>query len=79
MADSRNGVGNLNDSRLFEVTIRMWRYGRGQRRRVTVAEAELQRKAAISDARKRADDTVKQASQGGARGRLLLETGPGRG
>ena len=80
VADSRNGAGN--GSRLYEVNIWMWRYwpyGRGQPRRVTVAEAELQRKAAISDARKRADDTVKQASQGGARGRLLLETGPGRG
>ena len=38
----------------------MWRYGRGQPRRVTVAEAELQRKAAISDARKRAAGTMKR-------------------
>ena len=38
----------------------MWRYDRGQPRRVTVAEAELQRQAAISDARKRATDTMKR-------------------
>ena len=48
VADSRNGAGN--GSRLYEVNIWMWRYGRGQLLRVTVAEAELQRKAAISDA-----------------------------
>ena len=58
MADSRNGAGN--GSRLYEVNIWMWRYGRGQPRRVTVAEAELQRKAAISDARRRAADTMKR-------------------
>ena len=38
----------------------MWRYGRGQPRRVTVAEAELQGKAAISDACTRAADTLKR-------------------
>ena len=38
----------------------MWRYGRGQPRRVTVAEAELQRKAATSDARRRAADTMSE-------------------
>ena len=58
VADSRNGAGN--GSRLYEVNIWMWRYGRGQPRRVTVAEAELQRKAAISDARRRAADTMKR-------------------
>ena len=56
VADSRNGAGN--GSRLYEVNIWMLRYGRGQPRRVTVAEAELQRKAAISDARKRAAGTT---------------------
>ena len=57
MAESRNGAGN--GSKLYEVNIWMWRYCRGQPRRVTVAEAELLRKAAISDARKRAADTMK--------------------
>ena len=57
VADNRNVVGN--GSRLYEVNIWMWRFGpgRGQPRRVTVAEAELQRKAAISDARRRAAGT----------------------
>ena len=58
MADSRNGAGN--GSRLYEVNIWMWRYGRGQPRRITVAEAELQRKAAISDARRRAADFMER-------------------
>ena len=56
VADSRNGAGN--GRRLYEVNIWMLRYGRGQPRRVTVAEAELQRKAAISDARRRAAGTM---------------------
>ena len=38
----------------------MRRYSRGQPRRVTVAEAELQQKEAISDARRRAADTMKR-------------------
>ena len=38
----------------------MWRYGRSQPRRVTVAEEELHRKEAISDARKWAADTMKR-------------------
>ena len=58
MADSRNGAGN--GSRLYEVNIWMWLYCRGQPRLVTVAEAELQWKAAISDARRRAADTMKR-------------------
>ena len=51
VADSRNGAGN--GPRLYEVNIWKLRYGRGQPRLVTVAEAELQRMAAISDARRR--------------------------
>ena len=60
MADSRNGAGN--GSRLYEVNIWMLRYGRGQPRLVTVAEAELQWKAAVSDARRRtaSADTMKR-------------------
>ena len=58
VADSRNGAGS--GSRLYEVNIWMWRYGRGQPRRVTVAEAGLQRKDAISDACRRAADTMKR-------------------
>ena len=59
VAVSRNGAGN--GSRLYELNNRMWRYrdGRGQPRRVTVAEAELQQIAAIS-ARTRAVETLKR-------------------
>ena len=55
----------------------MWRYGRGQPGRITVAEAELQRnllrKAAISDARRRAADTMKLA--GRSEGKITTENG----
>ena len=61
VADSRRGA--CNGSRPYELDIRMQCYSRGQPpwrrlRRVTVVEAELQRKAAISDARTRAADTL---------------------
>ena len=43
----------------------MWRYGSGQARRVrvTVAEAEQQRKARVVDARKRAAETLKRRTR----------------
>ena len=71
VADSRNGAGNC--SRLYEVNIWMWLYCRGQPRLVTVAKAQLQRKAAISDARRRAADTMKRRREE----RLLPKTGRG--
>jgi hypothetical protein len=37
----------------------MWRYGRGQPRHVTVAEAEMRRKERTKDARRRAAKTLK--------------------
>ena len=55
MADSRSGAAN--GSRLYELNVWMLCYCRGQPRRVTDAKAELQRKAelqlkaAISNAR----------------------------
>ena len=58
VADSRNGAGN--GSRLYEVNIWLWSYCSGQPHWVTVAKAELQRKAGISDARTRAADTLKR-------------------
>jgi len=57
VADSRIGAGNR--SRLYGLNTWMWCYCRGQRRRVTVAEAELQRKAHITNA-KRAAATLKR-------------------
>ena len=77
--DSRNGAGN--GSRFYEVNIWMWRYGRGQPRRIIVAEAELQRKVAISDASRRAADTMKRRRDSrpgrieGKISRLLPKTG----
>ena len=38
----------------------MWRYGRGQPRKVTVAEAEQRRKERLTEARKRAVQTLKR-------------------
>ena len=58
VADSRNGAGN--GSKIYELNTWMWRYGRGQPRRVTVAEAEQQRKACIVNARKQAAATLKR-------------------
>ena len=58
MADSRNGAGN--SSRPYALNTWMWRSCRGQALRFTVAEAELQRKAATSDARTRAAETLKR-------------------
>jgi hypothetical protein len=52
-----------NGSRLYELNTWMWRYGRGQPRRVTVAEAKLQRKARITNARKRAASTLKRSRE----------------
>ena len=60
MADtgSRNGAGN--SSRLYELNTLVWHYCRGQPRQVTVANAELQWKAAISNACIRAAETLKR-------------------
>ena len=58
MADSRMDLATA--AGFNEVNIWMWRDGRGQPHRVTVAEAELQRKAAISDACKGAAHTMKR-------------------
>ena len=57
----KNGAAEMIDLiRLYELNTWMWRYGRGQPRLVAVAEAELQRKAAISDACTRAAETLKR-------------------
>ena len=56
-----NGAAEMKDSiRLCKLNAWMWRYCRGQSRRVTVAEAELQQKAAISNASTRAARTLKR-------------------
>ena len=57
-ADSRpdNGKG----SRLYEVNIWMWRYGRGQQRKVSVLKAMEARVKRLREARARAGETSKR-------------------
>ena len=55
VADTSEGRGN--GSRLYELNVWMWRYGRGQPRHVTVAEAEQRSKELTRDARRRAAET----------------------
>ena len=57
-ADSSMGRGN--GSRLYELNLWMWCYGRGQPRKVTVAEAEQRLRERLTELRKRAIQTLKQ-------------------
>ena len=59
-ATADSSVGRGNGSRLYELNLWMWRYGRGQPRKVTVAEAEQRRKERLTEARKRAVQTLKR-------------------
>ena len=52
-----------NCSRLYEVNIWMWRYGRGSPRMVSIAEAERIRKERIRESRIRAAETRKRHSK----------------
>jgi len=58
VADTSKGRGN--GSRLYELNVWMWRYGRGQPRKVTVAEAEQRRKERLTEQRLRAAETLKR-------------------
>ena len=58
IADTRPGAGN--SSRLFELSPWMWRYGRGQPRKVSVAEAEARRRERTSASRQQAAETLKR-------------------
>ena len=58
IADSSPGAGN--GSRLFELSPWMWRYGRGQPRKVSVAEAEAWRRERTSASRQQAAETLKR-------------------
>ena len=58
IADTRPGAGN--GSRLFELSPWMWRYGRGQPRKVSVAEAEARRRERTSASRQQAAETLKR-------------------
>ena len=58
VADTRPDAGN--GSRLYELSPWMWRYGRGQPRNVSVADAEARRRERVSEARRQAAETVKR-------------------
>lgn len=58
VADTRPNAGN--GSRLYELSPWMWRYGRGQPRKVSVAEAEARRRGRVSEARQQAAETIKR-------------------
>ena len=58
IADTRPGAGN--GSRLFELSPWMWRYGRGQPRKVSVAEAEARRQERTCARRQQAAETLKR-------------------
>ena len=57
-ADTRLDAGNV--SRLYELNLCMWRYGRGQERKISVLHAMETRAKIIREARARASETVKR-------------------
>ena len=63
-ADTQRDRGN--GSRLYEVNIWMWRYGRGLSRMVSIAEAERIRAERLSESRTRAAETRKRRSEAAA-------------
>jgi len=58
VADTSKGRGN--GSRLYELNPWMWRYGRGQPRKVSVEDAERRRLKRMTEARTRAAETAKR-------------------
>ncbi len=65
-ADTQRDRGN--GSRLYEVNIWTWRYGRGRPRMVSIVEAERIRSERVSESRIRAAERRKQAWSGAAGG-----------
>jgi hypothetical protein len=68
-ADSSAGRGN--GSRLYELNLWMWRYGRGQPCKITVEEAEQRHRGHLTESRKQALQMLKQRREErgtGARG-----------
>jgi len=59
-ATADSSVGRGNGSRLYELNLWMWRYGRGQPRKVSVQDAEQRRRERLTKARKRAVQTLKR-------------------
>ena len=63
-ADTQRDRGN--GSRLYEVNIWMWRYGRGRARMVSIVEAERIMAERLSESRIRAAETRKRCSEAAA-------------
>ncbi len=63
-ADTQRDRGN--GSRLYEVNIWMWRYGRGRPRMVSIADAKRIRAERLSESRTRAAETRKRRSEAAA-------------
>ena len=63
-ADMQRDRGN--GSRLYEVNVWMWRYGRGSPRMVYITEAERIRAERLSESRIRAAETRKRRSEAAA-------------
>ena len=58
-ADTQPDHGN--GSRLYEVNLWLWRYGRGQPRTMSIEEVEAARQDRVSEARIRAEETKKRS------------------
>ena len=63
-ADSRNDSGT--GSRLFEVNVWMWNYGRAFPRKISVADAEAMRRKRVQDSRRRGAETLKRRREASA-------------
>ena len=63
-ADSRQDSGT--GSRLFEVNIWMWNYGRAFPRKISVAGAEEMRRKRVQDSRRRGAETLKRRREAAA-------------
>ena len=59
-AKADTSLGRGNGSRLYEVNLWMWRYGRGQPRKVTVEQAEQRRRERMHERSQRAAETMKR-------------------
>jgi len=75
IADTREGSGN--GSRLYEVNVWLWRYGRPQERKVPVFEAIQLRQKRLRSARARAEKTKRRRAN--ERAERELQSGAGAG
>ncbi len=59
-AEADSLEGNGTGSRLFEVNIWMWRYGRAFPRKVSVKDADEMRRARVAESRRKGAETLKR-------------------